>query len=80
MTTYSLLWLPVVYYGYTYSLPSVLPSLLYTATLLCLPGLHYNCLCVAWSALPMLLSALHTYSCIPCLVYMTIQSAMSSLL
>ena len=40
----SLLWLPVDYYGYTYNLPSVLPSLLYTATLLCVLGLHYNTL------------------------------------
>ena len=56
MATCGLLWLPVVYYGYTcslyycytYSFPSVLPSLLYTAictaylacpcySLLCLP-------------------------------------------
>ena len=77
MATWRLLWLLVVYYGCTYSLPSVLPSLLY------LPGLHYNCLCVAWSALPtgvlslpMLLSALLTHGCIPCLVYMIIKSAM----
>ena len=37
--TYSLLWLP--------SLPSVLPSRLYTATLLCLPSLHYKSVYVA---------------------------------
>ena len=36
----------------TYSLPSVLPSLLYTATVVCLPSLYYNSLYVAWSVLP----------------------------
>ena len=58
MATYSLLWLPVVYYGlpvvyygYTYSLPSVLSSLLQTATLLYQPSLHYNRLCADLSAL-----------------------------
>ena len=60
MATCNLLWLsvvyygylqstmaiPVVYYGYTYSLPSVLPGLL------CLPSLHYNSVCAVQSALP----------------------------
>ena len=73
MATCSLLWLPVVYYDYAYSLPSVLPSLLYAATPLCQPSLHYNNLCAAYLcyllSLPMLLSALLTHSCIPCLVY-----------
>ena len=41
-------YLPVLYYGYTYNVPSVVPSLLYTATLLCLLGLHYDSLCGAW--------------------------------
>ena len=82
MPTCSLLWLPAVYFGYLYStmaiplsLPSVLSSLLYTATLLHLPSLYYNCLCaqcLVWHyllSLPMLLSALLTYSCISCVVY-----------
>ena len=74
MVTCSLLRLPVVYCGYTHSLLSVLPRLLYaaihyyvsvvfittTSVLLSLYYLH---------SLPMLLSALLTHSCIPCLVY-----------
>ena len=37
----------------TCSLPSVLPSLLYTTTAVCLPSLHYNnCLYAAQSMLP----------------------------
>ena len=74
VAAYSLLWLP--------SLPSVLLSLLYAATLLCLPNLHYNSLalcrlvCAAYLAyIPMLLSAVITYSYTPCLVYMVIQYA-----
>ena len=50
-----------------------MPSLLYTTTLLYLPSLHYNSLCAAYLyyllSLPMLLSALLTHSCIPCLIY-----------
>ena len=58
--TYSLIWLP--------SLPSMLPSLLYTATLLCLPSLYYNSLqlYVAQSAQPTQ-SAQSTY--VACLWY-----------
>ena len=65
-------------------LPSVLPSLLYTATLLCLPSPHYKSfqlcclvctayltyLCYSQSAL------LNTYSCIPYLVCIHTQSVM----
>ena len=77
MATYSLLWLP--------SLPSVLPSLLHTATLLYMStySLHYNspALCcfvyVAYLAyLCYCLLCLPIANSIPCLVYMAIQSAM----
>ena len=77
-------WLPIVYYICHPSLPPVLPSLLYTATLLYLLSLHYNSLFILLSlcyqlSLPILLSALFTHSCIPCLVYIAIQSAMPKL-
>ena len=69
MLAYCLLWLP--------SLPSVLPSLLYTAAYLVdiittsmQLSLHYLL------SLPMLLSAMLTYSFIICLIYIAIQSAM----
>ena len=52
MATCSVLWLPVVHYGNTYSLPSVLSSLLHTATQLWQRSLHCNRLCAALSALP----------------------------
>ena len=58
MATCSLLRLLAVCYGYLQStmaipsLPSVLSSLLYAATLLCQPSLYYNNLCAAQSALP----------------------------
>ena len=47
VATCSLLCVPVIYYDYSYSLRSVLSSLLYTATLLCLRSLHYNSFCAA---------------------------------
>ena len=53
----NLLWLPVVYYGYTYSLPLVLPCIHYNNSVLF--SLYYLL------SLPILLSALLTYSCIP---------------
>ena len=77
---YSHVQLPVVYYGYTYSFPSALPSLLNTVTLLCLPSLHYNSLCAAQCALPTQLTCAIVCSAYPQLytlsaLYMTIQSA-----
>ena len=81
IATWSLLWQPVVYYGYTYSLSSVLSSLLYSATLLYLYLVFIITasvlLCLHYLVnLPMLLSALLTNSCIPCLVCVWLSSVL----
>ena len=75
--------LPVVYCGYLYIYlySLLLATTMATCSLLWLSVVYYGYLqstmvtCDLLS-LPMLLSVLVTHSCIPCRVYMTIQSAM----
>ena len=69
MATCSLLWLPAVYYDYTYSLPSVQPRILYTAILYYVNLVFIIPTSVLLSLyLPMQLFVLK-FNCIPCLVY-----------
>ena len=64
MATCSLQWQPAVYSGHTYSLPLVLPSLLYTVTLLCL--LYNSCLvCTTYLA-----CLCYCLLCLPLAVYL----------
>ena len=87
MATCSLLWVPVVYYGYLWSTKAIPIASLQCCLVFCTQLLYYAYLVFIITAsmlrslhcllsLPMLLSGLLTHSCIPCLVYMTIQSAM----
>ena len=85
---HSLLWVPVVYYGYLWSTKAMPICSLQCCLVFCTQLLYYAYLVFIITAsmllslhcllsLPILLSGLLTHSCIPCLVYMTIQSAMS---
>ena len=106
MATYTLLWLPVVYCGYLESIMAICSLLWLSVVTSCSlpllylqpsfsaaqsskhnyftmptwPGLHYNSLYAAQSALPKLLSALLTHSCIPCLVSWLCLSSLLSFL
>ena len=60
----------------TFCLPSVLPGLLYTATVVCLPSLHYNSLYVAQPLLPFL----SVYVCLPIASYLVWSTWLSGLL
>ena len=87
MVTCCVLWLLVVYYGYLCSTKAMPIASLQCYLVFCTQLLYYAYVVFIITAsmllslhcllsLPMLLSGLLTHSCIPCLVYMTIQSAM----